>query len=743
MWFLSASDVEGQGRGLNTIDGAIQQKNVTLTADCPDCGGRCVLRVHSEGNLITRVETDNGDEPQCRACAKGRAIRQLVHSPQRIKYPSRRIGKRGEGQFQRISWDEALDTVAEELDRARKRFGPRSILLVNGSGSTGKVHGFGSAAHSFLSCLGGYTSTWGSPSAEASIWSSRVTYGTLATAHTRDDLVNSRLIIMWAWNPSVTIQGTNTRNYLNQCKESGARIIGVDPVFTDSIAAFADEWVPIRPGTDTALLLGMAYAMIKMGLHDQRFLDDYTVGFKEFSAYLNGEEDGVSKTPAWASAISGVPVETIDRLARAYATIKPAALMPGYGPGRASYGEQFHRAVSVLAAMTGNIGIPGGNSAGFGFLAYSGLPVVANPAEVQPSALDASFSSSFKSTQRIHNAQVWDALLNGKDGGYPDDYKVLYVICSNCLNQGLNLKKGLAALQRPGFIIVHEPWMTPTARFADILLPVTSYLERRELTKPPYPERYFIYGDKAVDPLYESRTDRDILMGLAARLGLENYPRTTEESLLAEVSRLPDMKGLPPMEELKQKGIHKIRADRPVVAFEDQIKDPQHNPFPTPSGKIEIFSKRVADLSDPELPPLPKYLRPAEGYDAAMAALYPLQLITVHCLQRANSVFENVPWLTELLPRALAINPVDASKRGITHGEKVSVFNSRGETVIAACVTERIAPGVVKMDQGAWYAPDDMQVDLGGNANVLTMDGYSPAGGFPFNTCLVQVKKRV
>lgn len=313
---------------------------IIVTSCSHDCGGRCMLKVHVHEGKIVRIETDDGEEPQLRACLRGRAYRQRAYSPDRLKYPMKRTGPRGEGQFERISWDEALDTVAKELIRVKNTYGSASILLLGGSGSQAVLHGAG-AVERLLAGFGGYTRAWGTPSYEAALFSSMATYGTMTTGSAREDLLNSRLIIMWGWNPAVTVWDTNTALTLAKAKEKGIKVVSIDPRLTESTAVFANEWIPIRPATDAAMLIAMAYVIIEQGLQDQGFLDKYTVGFDKFRDYVTGKEDGTPKTPAWAEKITGVPRATIERLAVEYATAKPAALIPGWGPARGAMGEQF------------------------------------------------------------------------------------------------------------------------------------------------------------------------------------------------------------------------------------------------------------------------------------------------------------------------------------------------------------------------------------------------------------------
>jgi anaerobic dimethyl sulfoxide reductase subunit A len=717
------------------------------TGSCHDCGGRCVLRVHVKDGVAVRVETDNGTEPQLRACARGRAYRKRVYNPDRLKYPLKRVGKRGAGKFERISWDEALDTVAWEMLRVKESYGPSSILSIDYSGAAGQFHR-PVCVNRLLNMFGGYTTHWGGASGEGSVFASRSVYGTLTTGHDRTDHVNSRLIIMWGWNPAASIWSTNTPFHLVQAKEAGAKIVCIDPRFTDSAAVLADQWIPIRPGTDAAMMVAMAYVMIIEGLHDRQFLDKYTIGFNEFRDYVMGKDDGEPRTPDWAETITGVPAQTIVKIARDYATLKPAALIASFAPGRTAYGEQYHRLAATLTAMTGNIGIHGGGAGGFErgpVVSMIGpvMPVGKNPVEAGLPPIGGSLDSRLRSRTRPHFTHLWDAILNGKAGGYPSDIKLIYISCSNCLNQFPNTNKGIQALEQVEFIVVHEQFVTPTARFADILLPVNTIWERNDIARPWLSGDYYIYMNKVIDSMAESKSDFDICCELSHRLGITGYSDRTEEEWIKEIiSMSPDMsKNIADYEAFKKDGVLKLGFEEPQISFRAQIEDPDNNPFPTPSGKIEIYSQRLTDLADPVLPPIPTYIETWESVNDPLAKKYPLQLITTHAKLRAHSCFDNIPWLKSLEQQMVWINSTDAGNRGIGNGEEVRVFNDRGELILPAKVTERIKPGVVSIDQGAWYKPDRSGVDRGGCCNLLTRGEHSPGGGYTSNTCLVQVAK--
>ena len=737
------------------------------TGCCHDCGGRCTLKAHVRDGKIIRFETDNGEDPQLRACLRGRAYRQKVYHPDRLKYPMRRIGERGEGKFEMISWDEALNLVANKMKEIKKKYGNSSILFVPGSGNQGMLHGV-TPVGLMLNQFGGYTRMWGAPSYEGALFASMATYGTMMTGNAREDLLNSKLIIMWGWNPANTIWDPGTPFMIAKAREKGIKIINIDPIFNDSAAVLANQWIPIRPGTDSAMLIAMAYVIITENLQDQKFIDKYTVGYDKYKAYIMGEEDRIPKTPNWAEEITKVPAKTIINLAREYATNKPAALMAGWGPARTAMGEQYSRAANVLCAITGNIGINGGYASGFMRAYYSRETVSStrkkkegpikqgekkdvekkqtprgNPIDFKaPPRKDALYKlrgGTNPASTRIHFNEYYDAILHGRKGGYPADLKMAYIAAENRLNQYSNVNKGIKALKSLEFIVVHEQFMTPTAKFADILLPVNTFMERNDIAVPWLGSPYYIYLNKAIDSLYESKSDLEICKELSKKLGIEQGLLNLPEDHILRILSSP-RKDIISYDEMKRDGFYKVKVDEPFVAFKEKIQDPENNPFPTLSGKIEIYCEHIAELNIPNMPPIPKYLSHEEHYDAPLAKKYPLQLLTPHNKRRTHSSISMIPWLEEVEPHMVWINPIDAESRGIEHGDLVETFNDRGRVRIPANVTERVIPGVAVVYQGAWYDPNEEGVDIGGCGNVLTKDSRSPGGAFPMNSALVQVE---
>lgn len=770
----------------HAVDSAIPTKSdekVIWSACTVNCGSRCPLCMHVVDGEIKYVETDNtGDDNydglhQVRACLRGRSMRRRVYNPDRLKYPMKRVGARGEGKFERISWEEAYDIIATNMQRLIKEYGNESIYLNYGTGTLG-----GTMTRSWppgntlvarlMNCCGGYLNHYGDYSSAQIAEGLNYTYGGWADGNSPSDIENSKLVVLFGNNPGETrMSGGGVTYYLEQARQkSNARMIIIDPRYTDTGAGREDEWIPIRPGTDAALVNGLAYVMITENLVDQAFLDKYCVGYDEktlpasapknghYKAYILGEgPDGVAKTPEWASQITGVPADKIIKLAREIGSTKPAFISQGWGPQRHANGEIATRAISMLAILTGNVGINGGNSGareGSYSLPFVRMPTLENP--IQTSI------SMFMWTDAIERGPEMTALRDGVRGKDKLDVpiKMIWNYAGNCLiNQHSEINRTHEILQddkKCELIVVIDCHMTSSAKYADILLPDCTASEQMDfaLDASCGNMSYVIFNDQVIKPRFECKTIYEMTSELAKRLGVEQQfteGRTQEEWMrhLYAQSReaIPE---LPTFEEFRKQGIFKKRDPQGHhVAYKAFREDPQANPLTTPSGKIEIYSQALADIAATwELPffndtaTTEIYTPGFESYQDPLNKQYPLQLTGFHYKSRVHSTYGNVDVLKAACRQEMWINPLDAQKRGIHNGDKVRIFNDRGEVHIEAKVTPRMMPGVVALGEGAWYDPDAKRVDKGGCINVLTTQRPSPlAKGNPSHTNLVQVEK--
>ena len=743
-----------------------------------NCGSRCPLRLHVREGRVVRVDTDDtGDEVfgthEIRACLRGRALRKWEDSPERLRHPLKRVGRRGEGRFERISWDQALDTIAAKLRSVIDTHGNEAVFRIYGTGNLGGVVSGREQIDRLMNLLGGQLNHYNSYSTAQISHALLHTYGTIECANHLSDIVNSRLVVLFGNNPAETRMsgGGSIRDLAKAKRESGVRVIVIDPRHTDTAAAFADEWIPIRPGTDAALVGGLAHVLISENLVDRDFLDRYCVGYDDstlppgippgsgYRDYILGNgPDRTAKTPAWASAITGIPAERIVQLAREIGTARPAYIAQGWGPQRHANGEQTARAVFMLPILTGNVGIPGGNSgsreAAFG-IGFPAFPMGENPVKTSIPC----FLWTKAIAEHAGFTDVRDG-LRGRDR-LQTPIKFLWSFASNTLvNQHSDIgttHRILADESLCEMIVLIDTVMTSSARYADIVLPGASSFEETDLAYQGYAVEMgaLMIRQQAVPPTGESRTLYDICAGLARRLGVEpefTEGRSHDQWVEYMYQRCRDMKPELPADfhEARETGLFKWKREgRPRVGLEAFRKDPVAAPLQTPSGKIEIFSQSLWDLARAwELPEgdvisaLPEYHATWGMPDDPLTGQYPLQLVGHHYKQRTHSSYGNNPWLQEAAPQTLWINPLDAGPRGIAHGDLVRVFNQIGETKVRAKVTTRIMPGVLSLPQGAWYAPDESGVDANGCINTLTSHRPSPlAKGNPQHTNLVQVKK--
>lgn len=737
------------------------ERKIVKTGGFNNCGGKCVIHAHVQDGCVLNITTDNSENsPQVRACLRGRGYRYTYFSSDRLRYPMMRIGKRGEGRFRRVSWDKALDVIAENWHRTRDTYGPASSFVMYGCGITSMLRP-DALIKRLLNLDGGFLGAYNTYSDACTMCVSPYIYGDIRCGNGVEDMVNTKFMILWGHNPAETIFGSERNYYLTKVKEKGIPVVVIDPRETETAITYGDEWIGLRPSTDSALADGMAYVIWTEGLMDKAFMDKFCIGFDKehmpdgvdgsecYEAYLLGEKDGIAKTPEWASEITGVPAEKIRNLARAYATAKPACIMPGYGLQRTGNGEQTIRSLAMLAALTGNIGIPGGGSAGAGEedgAKTADFPTGDNP---YPGKIPNFLWS--KAVDKGTEMTADDGLKGVKklDSGI----KMLFNLAGNTLiNQHSNINDTIRILQDESkceCIVCSDIFMTPSAKFADILLPGSSVFENNNMTAPWMVGDYMIYNNQIRKPIFDTRFEWDWIRDLAGRLG---YREAYDAGHSSMEDWIKDLYGqmrltnhyLPDYEVIKARGIWKWKKDHPFIAFEDQIRDFEHHPFHTPSGKIEIYSQTLRDMGNPEeIPAIPRYVACPEGPEDPLRNKYPLQLIGWHTKRRTHTVHDNNPLMEEIAPQELWIHPADAEARDVREGELVRVYNDRGALEIKAHVTDRIVSGVCAMAQGAWYSPNADGVDTRGSINVLTSsDKPTPlAKGNPQHTNLVEVRK--
>ena len=779
----------------------------TVVTSCAhNCGSRHMLVAHKKGDVIVRLSTDDGRyqlnghygkdteiEPQLRGCLRGRSYRQRLYSPERLLYPMMRVGARGEGKFKRVSWEEALNFVAHKMLEIKNRYGNQALLDQSYAGASyGVLHKsdqIEGLLGRFLGMFGCRTSSWSVPSYQATTTSSRWTFGTIHDGNEDDAFAHSKLVILWGWNPAYTFHGGNTFYYLRLAKQRGCKFVVVDPQYTDSAAAYDAWWIPIRPNTDAAMMAGMAHYIFTHNLQDQEFINRFTQGMdagtmpdwarnspngkENFKDYILGKYDGQPKTPQWASNICGVPAEDIEKLARLYATTKPAALKASWAPGRNAYGEQYSRMAAALQAMTGNIGILGGCAEGVGKAWHA--EAVAYPYDNWANI----WYASIKSDRWAHIVLNYPNVTREEAGLWPrsdhldgvvPNIKGIFWQGSNWFNQLTNINKEIAAIQKLELVVCMDSTITPSGLYADVLLPVATHFERHDVALPWYKGHYYIHRPKVIEPMGESKTDFQIFTELAYRIGeidpqgYGQFGKTynpkadrsyffdntaVDEAYLAQWwrTRVQGHQGVPiSWEEFKRLGVYKFVFKEPLVAFREQIE--QGKPFPTASGKIEILSTELANITDwgrtrygSHIPSIPKWIEPWESLNSPKARQYPFHLISPHPRWRTHSIFNNCAWLRETYEQEVTINASDAEKLGIRTGDVVEIWNDRGRIVVPAYVTERCMPGVLVVHEGAWIDLDENGVDRAGNPDMLTLDRPSPAGGFAYNTVLCNLKK--
>lgn len=771
-------------------DKQLPAKGRWITAACwHNCGGRCLNKALVVDGRVVRQKTDDTHAdsplfPQQRGCARGRAQRRQVLGEDRLKYPLLRKhwqpgggdkSLRGRDEWVRITWDEALAILAGEITRIKETYGNEAILtwdyasLEYDTQVTGSWGG-GNEMSQVLSLYGGYSSSSGSTS--WGTWRNTgpcIGLGMSNGINDRLDLQNCQLIVMWGANPAWSSPGSATYHYL-QAKKAGARFVFIDPFYSDSAGVLADEWIPIRPGTDHALVLGMAHTLLTEdrppvnSLIDWDFLHRCTVGFDSehmpegvnpqdnFRDYVLGTYDGQPKSPEWAAAICGVAPAKIRLLALEIAGTPRTALISSWAPARANNADSWPQAFMTLGCMTGHIGQPG---------RMTGISSHRNAANSGPSLVMAGddgmmFASNPLAHSTVNQNELWDAVLSGKytagQGAINDiNIQMIYHSCHSYLNQKPGLLKGIEAHRKVEFVAAQNYVLNPSAQYADLVLPVTTPWEKNGLIFNGNRE-ILIWTDQVIEPCFEAKDDMWIAKELAKRLGIDIKQVeaiTPPQQLFNQLSGAKVMKedgsgyeklltitgddidemgvagqpqqGRITLQTLREAGIYQVARSLndkfTYIHLKEFRVEPEAHPLQTASGKLEIYCPAISDFVKncgwTEISPIPRYNQPREGYEDTFAdwdnkvkGEFPLQLYSIHVPARAHSCMDNVAELRSAFPQEMFMNPADAGARSLAAGDEVLVESRHGRIICPVRITERIMPGVVTLGQGAWVKID-------------------------------------
>ncbi|MEL4473968.1 trimethylamine-N-oxide reductase TorA [Shewanella algae] len=705
-----------------------------------------------------------------------RGIRGLVYNPSRIRYPMVRLDfllkghksnthERGDFRFVRVTWDKALTLFKESLDIIQTQYGPSGLHAgQTGWRATGQLHSSTShmqraiAMHgNFVKKVGDYSTGAGQTIMPYVLGSTEVyaqgTSWPLILEH-------SDTIVLWSNDPYKNLQvGWNAEThesfaYLAQLKEKvkagKIRVISIDPVETKTQAYLGCEQLYVNPQTDVALMLGIAHEMYTAKLHDTKFIEGYSLGFEEFLPYLLGDKDGIAKTPEWAEAICGVKAEVIRDLARTL-TKGRTQIMMGWCIQRQQHGEQPYWMAAVLATMIGQIGLPGGGIS-YGHH-YSGIGVPATGAAAPgafPRNLDEGQkplfdNNDFKGASSTIPVARWiDAILepgktidaNGSKVTYPD-IRMMVFSGNNPWNHHQDRNRMKQAFRKLECVVSIDVNWTATCRFSDIVLPACTTMERNDIdVYGAYAGRGILAMHKMVEPLFESLSDFEIFTRFAKILGKEKeYTRgLTEmewlEKLYNECKAANQGKfAMPDFNEFWKQGYVHFGEGQNWVRHADFREDPEINPLGTPSGLIEIFSRKIAQFGYDDCPGHPVWMEKSErSHGGPGSDKYPVWLQSCHPDKRLHSQMceskEYRETYTVQGREPVYINPEDARARGIKDGDLVRVFNGRGQLLAGAVVSGRFPKGVIRIHEGAWYGPVGKDGSVEGGAEIGALCSY-------------------
>ena len=711
------------------------------------------------------------------------SIPQLVYSDKRIRQPMVRRSwlkarensdrtLRGREEFVAVDWETALDLVADENQRVRARYGASGIFTGSyGWSSAGRVNHARTLVRRFYFNGGGGVDQLGNYSWGAAQFflpyiigtyqplTGRVTDWPSVIEHTEVVLAFGGLALKNAQVASGGAGEYTLKPALEQLARKGTRVINVSPLRDDCPAFLNADWIAIRPNTDVALMLALGYETERLGAADHRFLNSHCVGYPQLRDYLLGQSDGVAKTPQWASVITGVAAERIAELARQLIG-KRSFITCSYAVQRAHRGEQPYWMMIALSAMLGQPGLPGGGfSFGHGSMNSVGNPRIDTPAPQLPTGPNPSGLA-------IPVARICDMLLQpgasyafqGETQRYPDIH-LMHWAGGNPFHHHQQLNRLVAGWQRPDTVIVQDIVWTPAAQMADIVLPVTTTLERNDIGGSSR-DRFVFAMHQAIAPQHMARNDFDIFADLAERLGYrERFTENRNEMqwiahLYQQCGAAAQRQGVtwPAFEQFWQCGHAELPAsERDYIFMADFRADAQANALQTDSGKIELFCQTIADYQLDDMAGHPEWRAPQEWLGSELARKFPLHLISIQPADRLHSQMDATPNVQANKTaghETLWIHPQDAAARGISNGDEIEVGNARGMMLAGVQLNDGVTPGVVVISTGAWFDPGFGGLwqpwDRAGNPNVLTLDiGTSSLTQGPnAMSCLVEVRRR-
>ncbi|MBI5439673.1 MAG: molybdopterin-dependent oxidoreductase [Deltaproteobacteria bacterium] len=696
------------GRDLASDIAGIKKATV-IRSFCYQCPWNCPTEVYvRDGSVIYVKGNQNApNNPGGTRCAKGMSSPHITRDPDRLKYPLRRSGPRGSGRFERITWDEAFSTIAEKLTQLKADHGPESVVYYY-------HHDPNSVFAQIL-----LTQLYGSPNfyghtAGCEMDRRTATLALFGHPFPVLDFSSTRYAMLWGINLFEANECLYFNHALIRAIERGCKLVVVDPNFTQT-AEKAQEWVPIKPGTDSALALALCRVIIDDELHDPEFVSTACSGFEGFREHLRDK----GYTPAWAEGITGIPAETIVRLAREFATTKPAIAEVFKGPGYYTNGTDASRAIYLLDAITGNVGNPG--TVILKEWAPLGHPVIVPEEEMAvPEKPPLHFAMGYPVAPDLPTGLLPKAVLEGF--GYP--IKCVFVQCTNPVMSDPNPRRIQEMFRNLDFSVAIDVYLSETALECDLVLPEASMYERAEVRQGLWLGPQAILCQPCVPPVGESKPLYDIVKGIAQKMGWGDYFNFEKWEDWAETS----VQGLPiSLEELKEKGFW---------AGEVRYGQPEEG-YPTPSGKIEIYSEVFAANG---FDPYPVYTEHSVYPDEE----YPLQLTSSKLSAHVNLNTQNNPYLMEIQGENwVEINPVDASKYGVRDAAYVVLESPLSSITIKAKVSEGIRPGVVSVRHGhgfGHWAMGSVAKGKGAHSNALVEIHVNPiSGGNAYNECKVRV----